>query len=281
MEPICRRIDASLVTKKISSLKEPQHKGDAGRLLVIGGSPGMSGAAYLAGQAALRTGAGAVTVLTHPDQLYYWSAFAPEIMVHAIRDCRDLEPYLKTATAVVIGPGLGVNNWSKSLMATVLENQLPTVVDADALNILSANKVYKDNWILTPHPGEAARLLGMPSAEVQSDRLTAVTKIWKQYGGHVVLKGVGTLVHLKNGDMYLCDQGNFGMASAGMGDVLAGTIGGLLAQGLIGSSASLCGTWIHSAAGDIAAKQGVRGMIASDLFPCIRHLMDNPSLIHE
>ena len=166
-------------------------------------------------------------------------------------------------------------------MATVLENQLPTVVDADALNILSANKVYKDNWILTPHPGEAARLLGMPSAEVQSDRLTAVTKIWKQYGGHVVLKGVGTLVHLKNGDMYLCDQGNFGMASAGMGDVLAGTIGGLLAQGLIGSSASLCGTWIHSAAGDIAAKQGVRGMIASDLFPCIRHLMDNPSLIHE
>ncbi len=281
MEPICRRIDVSLITEFINGLKKPRHKGEVGHLIVIGGSRGMSGATYLAGQAALRSGAGRVTVLTHPNQLYYWTAVAPEIMAHAIVNGRDLAPYLKTATAILIGPGLGVNNWSKSLMAEVLESQLPTVVDADALNLLSQNIFYKENWILTPHPGEAGRLLCLSSAEVQRDRLKAAKQIQKKYGGNIVLKGAGTLVYSNNGDMYLCDQGNFGMATAGMGDVLAGTIGGLVSLGLNNASASLCGTWIHSAAGDIAGKQGQRGMIASDLFPYIRILMDNPSLIHE
>ena len=163
----------------------------------------------------------------------------------------------------------------------MLEIELPLVVDADGLNILSEQPTTAANWILTPHPGEAARLLDGSTHEVQKDRLGAVQRIQERYGGVCILKGAGTLVATPNGSLSVCNRGNPGMASAGMGDVLAGVIGSLLAQGLDLGEAAKCGTWLHSAAADLAATDGERGMIARDLLPELRRLADNPAAADE
>ena len=150
--------------------------------------------------------------------------------------------------------------------------QLPLVIDASALRMLAHHPQHDDNWVLTPHPGEAASLLACSVAEIQEDRCESAALIQKQYGGSVVLKGCGSIVHT-GANCYICTAGNPGMATAGMGDVLSGVIGALLAQGVAIEEASALGVWLHAKAADEAtATQGERGLIASDLMSYLRRL---------
>lgn len=249
------------------------HKGDFGHVLVVGGDHGMAGALTLAGEAALRTGAGLVSAATRAAHAASASATRPELMSHGVETASSLAPLLRRASVLAVGPGLGQGAWSRQLFSAVLDCSLPMVVDADALNLLAAEPAYRHNWILTPHPGEAARLLGQSIAQVQADRVTAAVALQKKYGGVVVLKGAGTVVVNSNGEIGVCSEGNPGMASGGMGDVLTGVIAGLLAQGCSLTEAARQGVCLHSHAADLAAEEGQRGLLASDLFPYLRSLL--------
>lgn len=190
----------------------------------------------------------------------------------------ELAPLLNRANVVAIGPGLGRGRWSRSLLARVLQSRLPLVVDADALNLLAEEPLRRDGWVLTPHPGEAARLLGCTTADVQADRFHAAASLQQRFGGVIVLKGAGTLIaDGRARPVAVCTDGNPGMATGGMGDVLAGIIGGLIAQGMPPADAAEMGVCLHGAAADRAARAGERGMLATDLMPEIRYLL-NPEL---
>jgi NAD(P)H-hydrate epimerase len=187
-------------------------------------------------------------------------------MVWGIEEARELLPLLAKASFCIIGPGLGESEWAKNLFLVALSSQLPMVIDASALRLLAHERQMDDNWILTPHPGEAASLLACSSKEIQEDRIRAAVMIQKKYGGVVVLKGTGTVIQSLEKDIFICPKGNPGMASAGMGDVLSGIIAGLGAQGLSLSEAAMLGVWSHAVAADtITQKQGERGLLASDL----------------
>ncbi|HHM06343.1 MAG TPA: NAD(P)H-hydrate dehydratase [Gammaproteobacteria bacterium] len=246
------------------------HKGQFGHVLVVGGAPGMGGAARLAACAAARSGAGLVSIATHPEHAHAGMVLQPELMCHGISVAAELEPLLARATVVVVGPGLGRGAWARSLLSRIWQAPQPLVVDADALNALAAAPRRRTDWVLTPHPGEAARLLGSTAAAVQADRFAAVRALQAEYGGVAVLKGNGTVICAGDGPLALCDRGNPGMASGGMGDVLSGLVGGLLAQGLALSAAAQAGVYVHALAGDRAAGEQPRGMVASDLLPEIR-----------
>ena len=249
------------------------HKGAFGHVLIVGGDYGMAGAARMAGEAAARVGAGLVSVATHPEHAASISAECPELMCHATENEEGLKALLERATTVVIGPGLGRSDWSQTLFQVALTAQCPQVIDADGLNWLSEMPVKPHDWVLTPHPGEASRLLHCATTDIQADRFAAVAKIQKQYGGVCVLKGAGTLVLDADHKMAVCPAGNPGMATGGMGDVLSGVIGGLLAQGLAPGCAARVGVYIHAHAGDLAAHEhGERGLIATDLMPYISQL---------
>ncbi|MCK4608327.1 MAG: NAD(P)H-hydrate dehydratase, partial [Gammaproteobacteria bacterium] len=242
------------------------HKGCFGHVLVVGGDRGMAGAVRLAGEAAIRTGAGLATVATRGEHIMAVSGMRPELMCYGINSGVDLAPLLARASVVVVGPGLGRSAWSLDLWQTVINDTKPKVVDADGLNWLAENSGYSDNWILTPHPGEAARLLGCDTVTIQQDRFKAVRALQQKYGGVCVLKGAGTLVADAD-KIYICTAGNPGMASGGMGDVLSGIIGALLAQGLNLTEAARLGVMLHSHAADLAAERfGARALLASDLF---------------
>jgi hydroxyethylthiazole kinase-like uncharacterized protein yjeF len=253
------------------------HKGNFGHVLAIGGGPGMAGAVRLAGEAALRTGAGLVTLATHPQHATVIAAHCPELICHPVADARQLRPLLAHAGVVVIGPGLGKSGWAKMLLACALEARLPLVVDADALNLLAADSIRRDNWIHTPHPGEAGRLLQQTTATVQADRFAAARAIQERYAGSVVLKGAGSIICNGAGPLAVCAAGNPGMASAGMGDVLSGVIGGLLAQGMPLAGAALAGVCLHACAGDRAARGGERGLLARDVMAELRPLLNSTS----
>jgi len=251
------------------------HKGDFGHVLVVGGAPGMPGAARLAAEAAARSGAGLVSVATHAVHAAALNNGRPELMVRAVDAPAQLADLLVRATIVAVGPGLGRGPWGRALFERVLETGLPLVVDADALNLLAADPLKRDDWVLTPHPGEAARLLQSTSAAVQADRFAAVTELQARYGGVAVLKGAGTLVAGGGAPLHLCALGNPGMASGGMGDVLTGVIAGLRAQGLSPLDAACSGVCLHAGAADaLAAIQGERGLLAGDLIPEIRRLLN-------
>jgi NAD(P)H-hydrate epimerase len=251
------------------------HKGDFGHVLVVGGNAGMAGAARLAAEAAARCGAGLVSVATCPEHAACLNAGRPELMVHGVAGPAGLDALLARASVVVVGPGLGRTRWSHQLLERVLDSRLPLVVDADALNLLAMDPLSRDNWILTPHPGEAARLLGTASAEVQRDRFDAVRQLADRYGGVAVLKGSGSLIAAAGMPSRLCALGNPGMASGGMGDVLSGLLGGLLAQGLVAFDAASAAVWLHARAADLAALEyGERGLLASDLPPLLRGLLN-------
>lgn len=250
------------------------HKGNAGHLLIVGGGKGFSGAVRMSAEAALRVGAGVVTVATHPRHAAVLNVSRPEIICHGVYTSFALTKLLKQADVVVVGPGLGQSLWGRLLLKAVLKNTCPLVLDADALNLLAKNPCQRNHWILTPHPGEAARLLKQSVQAVQQDRLAALQKIQQTYGGVCVLKGAGSLVGTPGDMPAFCDAGNPGMATAGMGDILSGVIGGLLAQGLPLSVAAQLGTCLHAKAGDLAAKEDERGMIASDLLPYLRQLVN-------
>jgi len=249
------------------------HKGNFGHVLVIGGNQGMSGAVRLAGEAALRTGAGLVSVATRPAHAPLLPLVRPELMCHGIGSAGDLVPLFARATVVALGPGLGQDDWARELLAAALACGLPLIVDADALNLLTAGHRPRSDWILTPHPGEAARLLGVTSAQVQSDRLGALGSLRERWGGTIVLKGSGTLVAGAAAPAWAISTGNPGMATAGMGDVLTGITAGLLAQagaGVAPSDVAAAAAFVHGAAGDTAATGGQRGILASDLIGQLR-----------
>ena len=250
------------------------HKGDFGHVLVIGGDYGMGGAIRMAAEAALRAGAGLVTVATRPEHICVVNACRPEIMCQKVEAVSSIEGLQDKVDVVIIGPGLGMEEWGESLFDAIVEWPQPKVLDADALNWLVKKPTSQSNWVLTPHPGEAARLLASSGDYVQSDRFHAVDAIQKRYGGVVALKGSGTLV-ASHEQIYLCPLGNPGMATGGMGDILAGMIGGLMAQGLSSFQAASMGVLIHAMASDQAAQiEGERGMLALDVLSYMKDFIN-------
>jgi hydroxyethylthiazole kinase-like uncharacterized protein yjeF len=254
------------------------HKGTFGWVLGIGGNSHMSGAVRLCGEAALRSGAGKVTLATIPEHAALVNLSCPELMVRGIKKGRELNSLLEQINACVVGTGLGQTSWSEDLFHTCLKSKAPIVLDADGLNILarhhptgkSRSSLPRGNWILTPHPAEAGRLLNCSSREIQQDRVTAAQRIAAAYDAIVVLKGCGTVVSRPDGFYAICPLGNPGMATAGTGDVLAGVIGAMLAQGLSAWESAMAGVVAHAHAGDLAAaRTGERGLIASDIVACL------------
>ena len=273
--PTARLLGEVDVATALPRRRRGAHKGEHGHVLVIGGGPGMPGAARLAGEAALRAGAGLVTVAVHPDNAAVVAARA-ELMCVATRSAADLAMPLERATLLAIGPGLGRGEWARELLAAALESGRPAVVDADALNLIADSPRCSDRWVLTPHPGEAARLLGLSPGEVQADRLAALRALQGRYGGTIVLKGSGSLV-LSPGELpRLCDRGNAGMATAGMGDVLTGVIAGIAAQCRDLAAAARAGVFVHAQAGDLAARRGERGLMAGDVLEQVRACVNPP-----
>lgn len=252
------------------------HKGDYGHVLVVGGDSGMSGAIQMAAEAAARIGAGLVSVATRQEHAIAISNSRPELMCHGVKKAADLEELFERATVIVVGPGLGKQSWGKEMLQAVLSTDHKKVIDADGLNLLAENPQETPNAVITPHPGEAARLLEFEDGnQVQRNRFEAINRLQKSYGGICVLKGAGTLIKGDDDMVHLCRYGNPGMASGGMGDVLSGVIGGLIAQGLSLLDAAISGVYIHSAAADKAAAQGgERGLLAMDVVKQLRSVVN-------
>lgn len=271
--PIAERIDLEEVASGLPPLRPGAHKGDFGHVLVIGGAPGYSGAARLSATAALRAGAGRVTLLTHPEHASWANSGCPEVMVRAIHRPEEILPFLGNVNAIVVGPGLGLDSWGKGLWEVVANCGLPLVVDADALTLLAQHPRYSENWILTPHPGEAGRLLGWDTPSVNFRRVPAIQALQKRFGGVILLKGAGTLVCAADKvqgnslSIYCLNKGHPGMAIAGMGDVLAGVIGALVGQKLsLRQAACLGGTWHILAALLALYRRGTeRGILAGEV----------------
>ncbi len=265
--------------KRITGVTMPRrercaHKGHHGHVLVVGGDEGFTGAIRLAGESALRTGAGLVSVATRKSHVAFINAGRPELMCHGVETAEELMSLLDKATVVVIGPGLGQRAWGQAMYNQVLLTEKPVVMDADALNLLAINVQSHDNWVLTPHPGEAARLLACSTKEIAKDRFASVSKLQSKFGGIAVLKGAGTLIS-DGQTMLVSTTGNPGMASGGMGDALSGMIGGLIAQRLTVDVATASAVYLHGKAADCAAQRdGEIGLLASDLMPIIRELIN-------
>lgn len=269
-------LDYSRVSSWLSPRKRTAHKGDCGKVLLVGGGPGMPGAIRLAGEASLRTGAGLVKVLCHPENRQLVFGGRPELML-----CHELtNQNLQWPDVLVAGPGLGMEEWSRQQWQSVADFPGQMVVDADGLNWLAQNHRIQKNRVLTPHPGEAARLLQCSVADVQNDRFATIQELQHRYGGVILLKGFGTLIY-DGRQMAICTEGNPGMASGGMGDVLSGIIAALLAQGLSLFDATCCGALLHGkAANEVAKVRGERGMLASDLFFWLQKLANPQGYQH-
>jgi hydroxyethylthiazole kinase-like uncharacterized protein yjeF len=274
VDAVYQRLDDSLLARSLPPRSRSAHKGDFGHVLVVGGGPGMSGAARLCAEAALRAGAGRVSLATHPEHAALVSAARPELMSHGISNAADLQSLLDKADVVAFGPGLGQSDWARELFAVVAASEQAAVWDADALNLLAMAPDARDTRVITPHPGEAATLLATDAAAIQSDRPMALDALARKYGGVAVLKGAGSLVSTESGAPFLCTAGNPGMAAAGMGDALTGVIAALIGQGLSLSDAATTGVEVHARAGDIAAAVGERGMLASDLIAALQQVVN-------
>ncbi|WP_446811944.1 NAD(P)H-hydrate dehydratase [Methylomonas sp. 2BW1-5-20] len=250
------------------------HKGHFGHVLLIGGNLGYTGAIRLAGEAALRSGAGLVSIATRAAHSGLINIGRPELMCHGVECGESLQALLRKASVAVIGPGLGQDDWAREMFSTVMASDKRCVLDADALNLLAEQPTRRENWVLTPHPGEAARLLDCNTRHISADRFAALADLHNQYGGTCLLKGAGTLI--TGGEtVYVGTTGNPGMASGGMGDVLSGLIGGLLAQGLSLEQATRLSVYVHGEAADsLAAEFGERGLLAGDLSERIRKLLN-------
>jgi NAD(P)H-hydrate epimerase len=255
------------------------HKGKFGHVLVIGGGKGMGGAVLMAAQAAARLGAGLTSVATLSEHVSACLSRQPEVMVHAIDDVSVLEPLIEKATILVVGPGLGQTEWSRQVLSEVLGSNKPAVFDADALNLLaemdvSAYKLNKGS-VITPHPGEAARLLNLTTEQVQADRYASVQQLFDRYGVSALLKGAGSIMADAEG-LSLCPYGNSGMASGGMGDVLSGMVAAFMAQGLAAPKALHLAVSLHARSADsLARKEGMIGILATDLISVARQLLNH------
>ncbi len=275
--PVLRRQYRDELADNLPPRPLNSHKGQFGHVLCVGGAEGMPGAVRLAAEAALRGGAGLVTVATDASHAASIVAARPELMTQGISNASELDALIERATVIACGPGLDVNDWSRMLLDRVLASSKPVVLDADALNLMSETP---ERWagtatrIITPHPGEAARMLGITSADIQDHRLEALDKLQQHTGATVVLKGAGTLVASAGSVPSICPFGNPGMSAPGMGDVLTGLIAALFAQGLDAGDAARTGVLVHALAGDSAARRGERGMLAGDLLAELRHWLN-------
>jgi NAD(P)H-hydrate epimerase len=276
------RLDGSDL-QRIPARERAAHKGDNGHVLIVGGDHNMGGAVLMAGQAALRSGAGLVTLATRAAHRGSVLEHQPELMVAAVEAGADLEgmnDLIERADVVALGPGLGKESWGRSLFGAAMNIQRPMVIDADALNLLAEDPARRDDWILTPHPAEAARLLQIATEDVQADRFDAVRRLQERFGGVVILKGSGSLIAGPGSTepVALCPYGNPGMATAGMGDVLTGVVAALLAQFADPGQAARWAVVAHALAGDrVADAGGERGLVATDLLGELRSLL-NPAL---
>lgn len=312
--------------KPLSSRSKNSHKGNFGHVLIIGGDYGFEGSVRLAGEAALRSGAGLVSIATRKEHAFAIAGNCPELMCHGVQDPSDLDELIEKATVIILGPGLGTKTWGQTLWQYIIQKgsqnftphsermneltvkaqrnllNIPLIIDADGLNLLSkevfdtqsfenvnaqmnANMIenmrsYSKNWILTPHPGEAARLLNQTIDDIQQDRIAAIYQLQKKYSATVVLKGSETLIW-DGGDEQpsACLAGNPVLSTAGTGDVLTGVMAALIAEGLSKTEAVNLSVMVHAMAGDqIAKTYGEIGMKASDLFPYIRELLNSNNI---
>jgi hydroxyethylthiazole kinase-like uncharacterized protein yjeF len=249
------------------------HKGDCGHVLTIGGDHGTAGAIRLCGEAALRSGAGLVSIATRNENIFALNSARPELMAHGVHGPQELQPLMDRADVLAVGPGLGQGAWGHALWLTTLDSDKPMVLDADGLNLLAREPHrFSVPAVLTPHPGEAARLLGKSIDEVQFDRFASARALSHKYNAVVVLKGSGSLIAHPDGRLDVCTWGNPGMASGGMGDLLTGVIAALLGQGCSAWDAARMGVGLHARAADIAARHGERGLLATDLLEPLRLL---------
>ena len=270
---------AALLRQALPPRPRNFHKGRAGSVGVIGGAGGMVGAAVLAGRAALKLGAGKVFLGLLTDHPPYVDYTQPELMLRTPREL--LETGMITAFAV--GPGMGTVKSAEQLLREVLDASVPLVLDADALNLIAASKTLQARLpkraaacVITPHPAEAARLLGCTTEAVQSDRLKAATELAQRYRAIAVLKGNGSIIASPDAGWLINTSGNPGMASAGMGDVLTGMIASLLAQGADARAAAAAAVWLHGAAADMLARDGNGpiGISASEVIEPARILLN-------
>lgn len=248
------------------------HKGSAGRVTIVGGNSTMEGAALMSALACYRAGAGLVSVAMPSRNAAMLTC--PEARIFGIEDHVSYRESVPEADVVAIGPGLGTDSWAQDLWSALKTSDVPMIVDADALNLLAQEPSARNDWVLTPHPGEAARLLQASTSDVQADRRAAASEIASRYGGVCVLKGSGSLI-VSSERLRVCDRGNSGMATGGMGDILTGVISALRAQGMSAFDAAQAGVWMHARAGDASAERcGPIGMMATDLLPEIRSVVN-------
>lgn len=263
-EPRARLLAPRELRAALPAREAAAHKGTYGHALVVAGSPGKSGAALLAGQAALRGGAGLVTVATDDETRGRLEGRVPELMVEAPGGWPAPEGVLALAegkAALCVGPGLGTGGGAAELVAALVEGApCPVILDADGLNALVGRRAVLDRArhpiVLTPHPGELGRLLGRPAAQINADRPAAARELASAHGVIVVLKGAHTVIAMPDGLLWICTTGNPGMASGGTGDVLAGLVAGLCARLGDAALAARVGVWLHGTAGDLAAREG-------------------------
>jgi NAD(P)H-hydrate epimerase len=268
-------VEASLAecTSWLPVRNAESHKASNGRVLITGGEQSMAGAVSLAGWSACIAGAGLVRIATIPDNVASITCVRPELLVNPINNVAQLRELLTGSDCHAIGPGLGQTDWSRDMFEFSLEHGRPSVIDADGLNLLAQAPEKRADWVLTPHPGEAARLLKCKARDIQQDRLSAAREIVDHYGGVCILKGKDSLVASHTGPAVVCRYGNEALAVAGTGDVLAGLLAGLLAQGMDQRKAAITAVVLHASAADRHAEMhGVIGMLASDLFLPLRQL---------
>jgi hydroxyethylthiazole kinase-like uncharacterized protein yjeF len=274
-----RLLDASVLAGALGRRPANFHQGLAGDAVVLGGADGMVGAAVLAARAALKCGAGRVHLALLTASPPAFDLMQPELMMRSPEDLYEGA----AMTVIAAGPGMGRSERAGMLLLRALQSPAPLVLDADALNALAENTLLRDcvaqragHSVLTPHPAEAARLLGCATREVQADRVAAAHRIAGRYRAPVALKGNGTVIAAPDGKWWINPTGNAGMAAAGMGDTLTGLIAGLTAQGASPLDALLAGVWLHGAAGDAAAERhgGPLGLTASDLIDEARLILN-------
>jgi len=272
--PSAHRWIRDALTQQLPRRRINTHKGESGHVLCVGGNHGSGGAVMLAAVAALRIGAGLVSVATRAPHLAPLLARCPEAMAHAVEDGSDFAPLLARASVIALGPGFGQDEWAAALWAAALASAKPLVLDADGLNLLAAGPRSLPQAILTPHPGEAARLLETDTGSIQRDRFSAAGALAARFQSVVVLKGAGTVVAAPGRCPRVINAGNPGMAVGGMGDLLTGVIAALCAQGLVAFDAASSGALLHALAGDAAASEGERGLLPRDLLPHLRALVN-------
>ena len=258
------------------------HKGMFGHVLVVGGDYGTAGAVVLASSSAARFGAGLVSCVTRPEHVAALLSQRPEVMTYPAASVGAWSEVLARASVLVVGPGLGQQEWGREVLKQCLLAEVPVLLDADALNLVATDSLlYAEQCsrqpsrirVMTPHPGEAARLLDCTVAEVQADRFHSCRQLALRYQAVVLLKGAGTVI--SDGRMcWVNEGGNPGMASGGMGDVLSGMIASLLAQHHSAASACRVAAALHCRAADRAVQGGERGLLAMDVVAQLRGVIN-------